>query len=142
MHELLPMLTSPNQTVARTDFWIAGAVLFVVGLVLSIIPLLGMIVPLVLLYPWTCLAMGRLRDMDRTPWIAFGPAALCALCGGLGFATAVSAMTPAGLALAIVLGGATLTVATLALPLTLGFLLWIGLTDGEEPARLSAPTRR
>lgn len=130
MHDLIPLFTTCRGTASRGEFWRAGGLLFVGGFILSLAPLLGNVVPLLLLYPWTCLAMGRLRDMGRPPSFALAPAALCGVAALLGLGTAISAANPAQWGTALFLGGITVLIATLALLVACAFLLWIGLTPG------------
>ena len=144
MQDLLPLYTSAHGSVSRRDFWIAAAVLLAAGIVLGFIPIIGSIASILLLYPWTCLAMRRLRDMGRAPAIALLPIGLCTVSALLAIVTAASIANPVLLGTAMVIGGIAVLVGTLSMILALLFLIWIGLAPGQHENAVSAPlhTRR
>ncbi len=132
MEELVPALTSFGGSISRKTFWIGVGALVVASLVLGLIPYLGMVAPFALLYPWTCLAMQRLRDMGRAPALALIPVALSAVSTILALLTAASAVNPALIGVALLVGGMTVVVGMIAMVVAIGFLLWIGLTPGAS----------
>lgn len=144
MQDLVPVLTSYEGSISRRTFWTAAIVLMVAGLVLGFVPYVGALATMLLLYPWTCLAMQRLRDMGRPAGLAFVPAALCVVSALLGIAMTASVTNPALFGVAMMLGGITVLVGMIAAIVGLAFLLWIGLTPGkgEDADTLSRDTRR
>ncbi|NIJ18371.1 uncharacterized membrane protein YhaH (DUF805 family) [Sphingomonas naasensis] len=134
MEDLVPILTSFHGAISRRTFWIGAAVLIVASIVLGLIPYLGTIASLALLYPWTCLAMQRLRDMERPVGLALIPVGLAAISAVLGIVTMVSMFNPMLIGLALMVGGLTVLVGTISMLVAIAFLLWIGLTPGKSDA--------
>lgn len=132
MEELAPILTSFHGAISRRTFWIGAVVLIVAGFIAGLIPYLGTLASFALLYPWTCLAMQRLRDMGRPAGLALIPVGLCAVSAILATVTAASTLNPALLGVAFLIGGLTIIVGTVAMLVALAFLLWIGLTPGKS----------
>lgn len=134
MNDIFLHLTSADGTATRRDFWIAAAALTGAAIVAGMVPVTGPLVSLLLLYPWTCLSMRRLRDMGRSPRLALLPVFLCSVVGLLTGVTLFGAHDPAQAAVTFLLAGVTLVTATAATLVTLPFLLWIGLTPGRSDA--------
>lgn len=125
--------------IGKRDFWIGFLILFVANLVLSMIPVIGWIVSIALFYPMVCLYSKRLHDFGKTGWLTlvpFGVFALAmviaAMTGGmamLGMGAAGSEEAAATAAMAgLGMAGALMALAGLV---GLGFLLWVGLTNGD-----------
>lgn len=140
MTNIFSMLTGFDGTVSRQDFWTGVLVLVCVGAIGAFVPVLGSVASLALLYPWTCLAMKRLRHMNRPVGIVLVPLGLCAAAVILGLVVAIGARTPALYAAAFVAGGLALIVGSLATLVAISFLLWIGLTPGDGDC--GSPPRR
>lgn len=122
---------SAQGRIGRRDFWIGAAGLIVVGLVAGLIPVAGALASLALIFPWTCLMAKRLHDLGHSAWLALIAAVPAAISGALGLFTALAASNIATLGVAMASAGLALTVSTLALLVSLGFLLWVGLKPGE-----------
>jgi uncharacterized membrane protein YhaH (DUF805 family) len=125
--------------IRRQHFWIGWLILLGVGVVAGWIPFVGWILSLALIWPNTAIAVKRLHDMGQTgwlvliPWVA-GIAGLFLVFTAVGFsaifnAAALENEDPAAIFALIgpMFGGLALIVLV-----QLGFLLWIGLTDGQR----------
>lgn len=139
MEQLVPALTSFGGSISRQTFWIGVAALVVASLVFGLIPYLGTIASFALLYPWTCLAMQRLRDMGRAPALALIPVGLTAISTVFAMLTAASVLNPALFGLAMLIGGLTVMVGMISMLVAIGFLLWIGLTPGKSDGDRRVP---
>ena len=120
------LLLSPQGRITRAPFWFGIMVIIIASLALRLIPgPIGRLVSLVLLWPQICVNAKRLHDMGRTGWWLVAPILI-----GV-----------AGLAIAFVMGSgggippqpAIAPLAVVAL-VSLGFLLWLGLTPGQAGA--------
>lgn len=130
MENFIPLFTETRGEIGQRDFWIGAAVLFAAGLVANLIPFVGTFVALALLYPWTCLALKRLRDAGRPASLAVVPLLL-----GL-FSIAGSLLAVAALTLSAALAGLLLSAGGVAGLLALAFIVWLGLTPSRHgPSR-------
>lgn len=126
-----PLFLSLDGRIGRKDFWIGAAVLIGVGLLAGLMPIIGPLVSLALIAPWTCLMAKRLHDFGRSAWlvlIALIPAAGSA---ALGLFTALAATNAATMGAAFAGAGLTLAVSFIALIVSLGFLIWVGVKPGD-----------
>ncbi|WP_342250341.1 hypothetical protein [Sphingomonas sp. OTU376] len=135
MENIIALLTSPDGTASRREFWIGGAVLVGVNMVLNLVPILGALATLALLYPWTCLSMARLNDMGQSPRVALVPLAFCSIAALFGLVITMGTSDSALVASTLMLAGITVLVSAMAALVAVAFLLWLGLA----PGRLEAP---
>ncbi len=126
MQKLVPRLVTTHGEIGQRDFWIGAAVLFGTGVIANLIPYLGTVASLLLLYPWACLALKRLRDVGRPESLAGVPVLL-----GL-FSIIASLLTGFGQMVSAALAGVLLAVGGLAGLLALAFLVWLGLTPSRH----------
>lgn len=126
MENLVPLLTTYRGEISQREYWLGAAVLFVAGIISNMIAFIGAVVALLLLYPWTCLVLKRLRDAGRPETWAALPVLL-----GL-FSQASSLMAGVGLMVSPVLAGLLLSVGGLAALAALGFLIWLGLAPSRH----------
>ena len=127
------LLTSPRGRIGRRDFWRGFAVVMLASIVLSLIPMVGQVVVLVLLWPQACIFAKRLHDSGRSGWLVLLPVAvtgaailLMGMVGGAGlFDVGVGFDTAMG---------PVIRIAMVPALFALGFLLWVGLSRGEEAA--------
>ena len=134
------LFLSANGRVGQSAFWIGFLILFVAGFVVQIIPILGQILAIAMIYPWICLFSKRLHDFGKSGWLVLLPFAVWigALCvgfflGGAGMiAGAMSGYNDVAAATAF--GGAGLILGLMGLAglVNLVFLLWVGLSKGDE----------
>lgn len=133
------LFLTADGRIGKRDFWIGFAILFVANLVLGLIPVLGALISLALIYPMVCLYSKRLHDFGKTGWLTAIPFVVFALAmvvglitGGmavLGMGATGSEAAAAGAAMAgLGLFGGLMALAGL---ISLGFLLWVGLTSGD-----------
>ncbi|WP_296817799.1 DUF805 domain-containing protein [Brevundimonas sp.] len=129
-----------NGRIGKKDFWIGFLILFVAGIILNFVPVIGQIAAILLIYPWICLYSKRLHDFGKSGWLVIVPvvAMIVATIGSImtmGAAAfgAASSTTDYGAASAMMggLGGMAL-LNVVALLVCLAFLLWVGLSKGDE----------
>lgn len=70
------LLFGPNGRISPADFMKGSTVLIVISFILGLLPLISMglamvlsIVSIVMIYPWVCLFMKRLRDGGKSGWL-------------------------------------------------------------------------
>ncbi len=131
MPNYLELLTSTKGRIGRQTFWILIVGLALVSAILSVIPLIGAVASLALLWPWTCLSIKRLHDMGRAGRLAILPLGVCVLATGLAILVALVAISPVMMLSMLALTGVTAAVSLLAILISVGFVLWIGLGDGQ-----------
>lgn len=129
MENFIPLFTETRGEIGQRDFWIGAAVLLAAGLVANLIPFVGSIVSLALLYPWTSLALKRLRHAGRPASLAVVPLLL-----GL-FSITGSLLAGAALTVSAALAGLVLSASGVAGLLALAFLVWLGLTPSRHSPR-------
>lgn len=129
---------SMDGRIRRSHFWAAWGILFAANFLLSWIPLIGFVVSLVLIWPSIAIQTKRLHDMGKTGWFQLLPYAtwvvafivavsaigLTAVSNPDGFengdpSAIFSAMGPVAIAIVLVLLG------------SIGYLIWIGATEGQ-----------
>lgn len=134
------LFLSANGRIGRSEFWAGWCILFVANLVLHFIPVIGWIAALVMIYCWVCVYSKRLHDMGKSGWLQIIP--MVVMFGGVIFAVVagIGAVIGAGAsggsdaaAVTAALGGVGIMFLVLALCLliSLGFLLWVGLSASE-----------
>lgn len=127
----LPLFLSLDGRIGRKDFCIGAVALIAVGVLANLLPIVGPLLSLALIVPWTCLLVKRLHDFGRSGWlvlIAIVPAAGSA---ALGLFTTLAASNAATMGAAFAGAGLTLVVSSVALIVSLGFLIWVGAKPGD-----------
>lgn len=132
------LLFSFEGRTRRSHFWIGWLICLGVGVVAGWIPLLGGLISLLLIWPNLAITVKRLHDMGKTGWFAAIPwvvniVGFCFAFASIGItaitnAAALEREDPA--AIFALLGPMFGVLALLAL-VNLGFLLWIGITEGQ-----------
>jgi uncharacterized membrane protein YhaH (DUF805 family) len=132
------LLFSFEGRTRRSHFWIGWLICLGVGVVAGWIPILGGLISLALIWPNLAISVKRLHDMGKTGWLVAIPWVVSIV----GTIVAISmigitAVTSAGAlddedpaAIFALIGPALGLFALLAL-VNLGFLLWIGLSEGQ-----------
>lgn len=129
---------SAEGRIRRSHFWAAWGIIFAANLLLGWIPLVGFLVGVALIWPNIAIQTKRLHDMGKTGWIQLVPVVawivaiiigvsamgLTAISNPDGFengdpAAMFAAMGPMFIAFALVMLG------------SLGYLIWIGATEGQ-----------
>lgn len=123
----------------RSHFWIGWLVCLGLGVVFGWIPLLGMILSIALIWPNLAITVKRLHDMGHSGWLAAIPYVVCfvGMIGAFMMVGATAFMNSAALeneepAALMALVGPAIGVFLLMFVVGFGFLLWIGLTDGQS----------
>lgn len=133
------LLFSFEGRARRSHFWIGWLILLGVGVVAGWIPILGGLISLALIWPNTAISVKRLHDMGQTGWLVLIPWAV-SIIGviaavsmiGVSAVTNSAALEDGDPAAILALLGPALGLFGLILLVCLGFLLWIGLTDGQR----------
>jgi uncharacterized membrane protein YhaH (DUF805 family) len=134
MPDYLTLLTSPKGRIGRQTFWILAIGLIAASMIVSIVPLIGALASMALLWPWTCLSVKRLHDMDRPGALAFIPLSVGLVSGALAFLSALLALNPLIMLSTLAVAGVTALAGLAALLISLVFVLWIGLSPGRPTA--------
>lgn len=134
MERLFSLFTTTGGEIRQRDFWLGALALFVAGVVAGMIPHAGSVVTLALLYPWTCLALKRLRDIGRPEHWA-GALVLLGL-----FSTGVSLLARSGL-VAPMVTGPLLALGVLAGLLAIAFLVWLGMAPSLQGQHCGDPSK-
>lgn len=122
----------------RSHFWIGWLVCLGLGVVLSWIPVLGFL-SIALIWPHLAITVKRLHDMGHTGWLAaipyvvgiVGSIVAFMMIGATAFMNA-SALENEDPAAIFALIAPAMGLFGVMLLIGLGFLLWIGLTDGQR----------
>ena len=130
----------------RQDFWISFLIIFGISVVTSWIPILGMLIGIALIWPNVAITIKRLHDMGKTGWLTLVPyvggvlAFIVAMVGGAGAFMMAAAtggdVNPAAAAGAM---GALGLAFLIGLVSSLGFLIWIGITDSQPGTNQYGP---
>lgn len=134
-----PLFLSLDGRIGRKDFWIGAVVLIGVGLLANLMPILGPLMSLVLVAPWTCLMAKRLHDFGRSAWLVLIALIPSAGSAALGLFTALAATNAATMGAAFAGAGLTLAVSFIALIVSLGFLIWVGVKPGDPRPNAYGP---
>lgn len=133
------LLFSFEGRTRRSHFWIGWLICLGVGVVAGWIPILGGLISLALIWPNLAIAVKRLHDMGKTGWLiaipwvvsVIGTIAAFSMIGISAFTNAAALDEGDPLAIMGLLGPA-LGLFGLLMLVNLGFLLWIGLSDGQS----------
>jgi uncharacterized membrane protein YhaH (DUF805 family) len=130
------LLFSFEGRTRRSHFWIGWLICLGVGVVAGWIPILGGLISLALIWPNLAIAVKRLHDMGQSGWLVAIPWVVSVVGTIAAFSMIGSTAFPAldeGDPLAIMaLLGPALGLFGLLMLVNLGFLLWIGLSDGRS----------
>ncbi len=123
----------------RQHFWIGWLICLGVGVVAGWIPLLGILISLALIWPNLAITGKRLHDMGHSGWLAVIPiiagfVGVIAVFGSVGASmmtnyTALENEDPAAI---MALIGPALGIVGIVALIQLGFLLWIGVSEGAR----------
>lgn len=131
---------SAEGRIGRQSFWIGWLVLLGVNVVLGWIPFIGQLLSLVTIYCFVCIYSKRLHDMGKSGWLQAIPLVICFVLPIIGMFAFGGAALVAGLsgaseaaATTAVLGslGGFFVLLFIAMIVGIGFLLWVGISDGE-----------
>ena len=123
----------------RQHFWISFLILFGISLFTGWIPVIGQLIALVLIWPNLAITVKRLHDMGKTGWLVLIPVigsivgTIIMFVGGAGAFLAAIASGDEVAATAALWGalGAIGIGSLIMLITSLGFLIWIGVTDSQ-----------
>lgn len=138
--------------IGQRDFWIGWLILFVAGLILGAVfagaPMVGAIVGLAMLYPYYCLLAKRFQDIGKTGRLALVPVAISVVIQVLALVTALGLAGAALSGNSAALGGAVAgamglgSLALIGVLVSIGFVLWAGLTRGDPGDNQYGPPPR
>jgi len=133
------LLFSFEGRTRRSHFWIGWLICLGVSVVAGWIPVIGFFISIALIWPNLAISVKRLHDMGKSGWlvaipwvvtlvgmfVAFGMIGVAAF----GNVAALEREDPAAI---LALIGPALGLFCLIALVGLGFLLWIGLSDGQR----------
>jgi uncharacterized membrane protein YhaH (DUF805 family) len=133
------LLFSFEGRTRRSHFWIGWLICLGVSVVAGWIPVIGFFISIALIWPNLAISVKRLHDMGKSGWLIAIPwvASIVGIFVAVGM-IGVSALTntaaleredPAAI---VALVGPAIGLFGLLLLVNLGFLLWIGLSDGQS----------
>lgn len=132
------VLFSFNGRIRRQHFWIGWLICLGAGVVLGWIPLLGTLLSIALIWPNLAISVKRLHDMGQSgwliviPWIAgIGGVIAAFMTVGVAALTSGYVNTDDPAAVLAIIGPMFGILGIVAL-IQLGFLLWIGISDGQR----------
>lgn len=132
------LLFSFEGRTRRSHFWIGWLICFGAGAVANMIPVIGQLIGVALIWPNLAIAVKRLHDMGKSGWLVVIPWVACivggiaavSIAGVSAFANASGLEAGDPAAIMALLGPAMGILAVVGL-ICLGFLLWIGLSEGQ-----------
>lgn len=130
----------------RSHFWIGWLICLGVGVVAGWIPLIGFVISIGLIWPNLAITVKRLHDMGMSGWIAAVPF-VANVVGFIMMFVSVGAsvfMNAAALenedpAAIMALLGPMLGILGILFLVNIGFLLWVGLSDGKPGSNKYGP---
>lgn len=133
------VLFSFNGRIRRQHFWIGWLICLGVGVVLGWIPFLGTLLSIALIWPNLAISVKRLHDMGHTGWLV----AIPWVAGFVGVIGAFMTVGAAALATGgyvdgdnpaevFAIMGPALGIFGIVALVQLGFLLWIGVAEGQR----------
>lgn len=131
---------SPEGRIGRSAFWIGWLVLVGANVVLGWIPLVGWALSLATIYCSVCVFSKRLHDMGRSGFLQVWPMVVCmvlvlgaaGMAAGPAIMAGISNADEAAVAAALMAGLGGMLLALLAvLVVSVGFLLWVGVSNGD-----------
>ena len=133
------VLFSFEGRIRRQHFWLGWLICLGVGVVLGWIPLFGTLLSIALIWPNVAIAVKRLHDMGHSGWLAVIPwiAGIVAV-GGIIATVGMSAIAQGGNwesddpAVDWALMVPAFGIVGIVCLVQLGFLLWIGLAEGQR----------
>ena len=127
MAPVIEHLFNPAGRIGRKTFLISAAGFIALGMVCTVVPVAGQIVSLLMLWPWTVVAIKRLHDMNRSGTLAIAMALASAALGVMGSVVAMLRLNP-GLFLA---AASVMAVLGLVIGLAaLAFMVWLAIAPG------------
>lgn len=132
------VLFSFEGRIRRQHFWLGWLICLGIGIVLGWIPFIGLLISIALIWPNVAITVKRLHDMGHSGWLAVIPwiGGMVAIGGGIA-TVGMSAIAHGGNfesndpAVVWPLVAPALGIFSTASVVQLGFLLWIGLTEGQ-----------
>ncbi len=128
MAPVVEHLFNPAGRIGRKTFLISAVGFIALGIVCTLVAVAGQIISLLMLWPWTVVAVKRLHDMNRSGALAIAMALASASLGVMGSVIAMLSLNP-GLFLA-----AASVMAVLGLVIGLAalvFMVWLAVAPGS-----------
>lgn len=133
------LLFSFEGRTRRSHFWIGWLICLGAGVVAGWIPLIGFVISIALIWPNLAITVKRLHDMGQSGWLIAIPwvvsiVGIFVAVGMIGVSAlsntaALEREDPAAI---LALVGPAIGLFGLLLLVNLGFLLWIGLSEGQR----------
>ena len=149
------LFLSADGRIGRQEYWVGFLLILGASVVLKFIPFLGPLLSLALIYPQVCVGSKRLHDMGRSGFLMLIPYGvvvvgfiLAGVFGGMAALSGAFSHSGGAAAAAGLAGlGAAVGLIGLACLISLGFIVWVGVTPsqpgenryGPEPMPAPAP---
>ena len=132
------LLFSFEGRTRRSHFWIGWLICFGAGFVAGLIPIIGQLISIALIWPNLAISVKRLHDMGKSGWLVVIPWVASIIGGivavsmmGVSALSNASALEDGDPAAIMALLGPAMGIVGVVLLVCLGFLLWIGLAEGQ-----------
>ncbi|MDQ3126760.1 MAG: DUF805 domain-containing protein [Pseudomonadota bacterium] len=132
------LLFSFEGRTRRSHFWIGWLICFGAGFVAGLIPIIGQLISIALIWPNLAISVKRLHDMGKSGWLVVIPWVACLIGGiaavsmmGVSALSNASALEAGDPATVMALMGPAMGIIGVIVLISLGFLLWIGLSEGQ-----------
>jgi uncharacterized membrane protein YhaH (DUF805 family) len=152
------LFLSAGGRIGRQEFWIAFLILFVANLILgavfnamghnNLIGLLRLLIGIAFCYFWVCIYSKRLHDMGKSGWlqlVVWGVWIVAVIgavvMGGAALMAAMSGGAGAGNTAAFAALGSAMLPILLGALVSLGFLIWVGVTPSQPGANAYGPAK-
>ena len=133
------LLFSFEGRTRRSHFWIGWLICLGAGVVAGMLPIIGGLISIALIWPNLAISVKRLHDMGKSGWLVAIPWVVGIVGGiaavsmmGLSALTNASALEDGDPAAILALLGPAMGIVAIVGLVCLGFLLWIGLADGQR----------
>ncbi len=133
------LLFSFEGRTRRSHFWIGWLICLGAGVVAGWIPFVGILISIALIWPNLAIAVKRLHDMGKSGWLVVIPWVVSIVGGiaavsvmGVSALSNASALEDGDPAAIMALLGPTMGIFAVVTLICLGFLLWIGLSEGQS----------
>lgn len=138
-YDIKSAMLSFKGRLRRQHFWISWAVLFVAGIVFSFVPKISFILGLILLVGHLAIGFKRFHDMGKPGWLViipwalwYGSLGMLAAAFGLAVLTDSSALQGMDPETLVSTGASAFGLMFLAMLVSLGFWLWLGIGDSQR----------
>lgn len=140
------LFLSFDGRIRRQHFWIGWLILFGVCIVANFLPIIGLLIVIAAIWPNLAVSVKRLHDIGKPGWfvaIPIGISVVGFLASGVMAGAAVAAaggmVDPSDAAEIMAVAGPAAGIFFIVILINFGFLLWLGLTEGQAGTNQYGP---